>query len=96
MKKNQIIVGGIYFAKVSGRIVRVSVNEIRQNQINWDNRKQTRYYCTNLSTDRPLIIKSALRFRDVTARPSAAENDAHGGPGYMGYTMPTRDGRGEQ
>lgn len=65
MKKSQINVGGVYTAKVSGRIVNVRVDAIREvfppNRPNGVNV----YDITNLATGRRLTFRSAAKFRDV-------------------------------
>ncbi len=61
MKKSEIEKGGIYIAKVSGKIVKVRVNEIRQGVM-------TRYDCTNMATGRQITVRSAMRFRERSYR----------------------------
>lgn len=54
MKKNEVQLGGIYVAKVSGRLVRVRLE------------RQSRYggwEATNLATGRSVHIRSAARLR---------------------------------
>lgn len=71
MKKTDIAVGSEYLAKVSGKMVLVKVDEIkdevvgvRQSYLGKSVRRQaTRYYVTNLSTGRKLVFRSASKFR---------------------------------
>jgi len=54
MKKQEVRLGGIYLAKVSGALTRVRIN------------RQSRYggwEATNLATNRPVRIRSAARLR---------------------------------
>jgi hypothetical protein len=60
MKGKDISVGGRYLAKISGRIVTVRVDAVRES---YDGRK--RYDVTNLSTGRTTSFRSATRFRHV-------------------------------
>ena len=61
MKKNEITIGGIYSAKVSGNLVPVRIDAENAHG-GWDG--------TNLKTKRPVHIKSARRLRGKTrARP---------------------------
>lgn len=77
MKANEIVVGEIYLAKVSGQLVRVRVDDIAENPgrkivshcglginiVKRIIRANTRYACTNLSTGRIVIFRSAMKFR---------------------------------
>lgn len=80
MLKNEIVVGGVYRARVSGNIVDVKVCEIVESE----GRKQysrpdyfgmvatrtirakVRYRCINLATNREIVVKSAAKFRRVS------------------------------
>jgi hypothetical protein len=62
MKKSEIRVGGLYKAKVSGKLVTVRVDGIRE----WGAPSVgtgTRYDVTNLSTGRGTTFRSAQKFR---------------------------------
>lgn len=84
MLKNQIKVGGLYRASVSGRVVTVRVDEIDNDAMGrWKGSdysgrskgfgRATRYACTNLATGRKIQIKSAAKFRsEVTPTTGAA------------------------
>lgn len=73
MLKAQIVQDGVYYAMVSGNLVQVRVDEIVETeQRNYTGRTfgtkvtfkaQTRYRCTNLKTNRTIIVRSAARFR---------------------------------
>lgn len=68
MKKSEIEVGGKYTAKVSGRIVTVRVDVIRDNgmRLKYGGRSSisvTRYDVTNLTTGRMTTFRSAAKFR---------------------------------
>ena len=61
MKAKEIQVGGVYFAKVSGRIVPVLVDAIRE--VDFDHQGSRRYDVTNLHTKRKTTFRSAAKFR---------------------------------
>lgn len=69
MKKAQIVIGGVYEARVSGHFVQVRVDGIRERD--GFKRAETVFDVTNLRTGRKLIFRSAAKFRSV-ARPTAA------------------------
>jgi hypothetical protein len=62
MKQSEIEVSGVYFARVSGNLVRVRVDQVVEGS-NWKGRAYTHYRCTNLATGRRITIRSAQRFR---------------------------------
>ena len=67
MKKNQVQIGGIYAAKVSGRVVAIRIDSINPHG-GWN--------ATNQATGKPIHIKSAQRLRlpsPVLARPQLDE-----------------------
>lgn len=65
MKREEIQVGGIYTAKVSNRIVNVRVERITKREGSDYRRGGTYYVCTNLNTNREIVIKSAAKFRKI-------------------------------
>lgn len=75
MLKSQIEVGGKYTAKISGRLVTVRVDEIREVENKYKGVDQysgrvklgsaTFYDVTNLTTKRTTTFKSAAKFRSV-------------------------------
>lgn len=65
MKKSEIKVGGLYRAKVSGRIVTVRVDAIREDWRPDGRPLPTKYDVTNLATGRKTIFRSAVKFRYV-------------------------------
>ncbi len=76
MKKSEIVIGGVYLAKVSGKITKVRVDGIREVQKYGNNRDYsgrlkirdvTVYDVTNLSTKRELTFCSAAKFRGVAS-----------------------------
>lgn len=72
MKKSQTKVGGIYVAKVSGRIVAVRID--RESPYGgWE--------ATNLSTHRPIRIRSAARLRGRATRTTATASPSTSGMG---------------
>lgn len=85
MLKSDIKVGGVYMAKVSGRVVPVHVDEIRDvdevrgmyNITGRARKASTKYDVTNLTTNRKTTFRSAAKFRR-TAHPQTAIN--HGVP----------------
>ena len=63
MTKDEIGVGGLYVAKISGNIVTVRVEKIFKTQSNKYCKGGTHYEVKNLSTDRLCTFKSAAKFR---------------------------------
>ena len=69
MKKSEIKVGGVYVAKVSGKLTRVRVDEI-DHITNLRAGKRVDgvvYRVTNLITKRQINFRSAMKFRQVVA-----------------------------
>lgn len=62
MKKNDIVVGGHYWAKVNGQVVTVRVDAIREGGFTRGG-SQTAYDVTNLTTGRRTTFRSAAKFR---------------------------------
>ena len=62
MKAKDITVGMKVFMKVSGNVVPVRVDSIRE-MSNYKGRSSTVYGCTNLKTGRPCSARSASKFR---------------------------------
>ena len=62
MKANQIEVGQIYMAKVSGKVVPVRVDDI-YDQCSIAGRWTKNFDVTNLATGRKLTFRSAAKFR---------------------------------
>lgn len=74
MKKHEIQVGGIYTAKVSGRLTTVRVDAIREYDPSFGgsfrrSNTQTRYDVTNLATGRRTTFRSAAKFRSPAKQP---------------------------
>jgi len=66
MRKNQIIVGGKYIARVSGQLVTVQVNEIQIiPPYSIGGCIRTTYFVTNLKTGRKVTFHSATKFRQA-------------------------------
>ena len=63
MKAKQITIGGVYIARVSGRLVPVRVDNIRRVAQFVRGGLQTVYDVTNLVTKRTTTFRSAQRFR---------------------------------
>lgn len=72
MKANEIVIGGTYIAKVSGKLVRVRVIELEcieqrtyvgllGNKVVF--RARQRFLCDNLDTGRRVTFKTAAKFR---------------------------------
>ena len=73
MKAKDIVVGGKYVAKVSGKLVTVRVDAIRTRQSGFGQRPATDVYdVTNLTTGRKTTFRSAAKFRHVAGDPSGA------------------------
>jgi DnaJ-class molecular chaperone len=76
MKAAEIKVGGIYWANVSGKKVKVRVDNIHQGTGAYLSgrrlKAQTQYTVTNLATGRTLVFRSAKRF--IGAVPDEADN----------------------
>lgn len=62
MRANEIKIGRVYTAKVSGKTVNVRVDDIKE-RLTFSGKRQTTYYVTNLTTNRKLQFKSAAKFR---------------------------------
>lgn len=62
MKKAEIKTGGRYLMKVSGKVVPVRVDDIRETN-NFKGRSITVYHCTNTITGRKCTAHSAAKFR---------------------------------
>lgn len=62
MKKADIKIGGHYLMKVSGSVVPVRVDTVREIS-SFQGRVQTVYDCTNLKTGRSCKAHSAAKFR---------------------------------
>ena len=62
MKKNEIQQGGVYEAKVSGKLTRVRVDRIME-VFDYKRRPAIRYRVTNLRTGRKTTFRSAVKFR---------------------------------
>ena len=74
MKKNEIKVGGVYTAKVSGKLTTVMVTAIRKRMSGYGPRARevTVFDVTNLSTGRKITFASAMKFRAVARREDRA------------------------
>jgi hypothetical protein len=80
MKANEIIVGGKYVVKVSGKLTTVRVDEIREVdawhggtvRLGRGGNTKTVYDVTNLTTGRRTTFRSATKFRCVASDPSGA------------------------
>ena len=59
MKKAEIKAGGIYVAKVSGKLTSVRVDAINESSFS----SRTIYAVMNLKTGRKITFRSAMRFR---------------------------------
>ncbi len=68
MKAKDIVVGGKYTAKVSGKLVTVLVQQIYERS-NYNGRTTACYQCKNLDTGRELTFRSAAKFRRVAGDP---------------------------
>lgn len=64
MKKNEIQIGGLYHAKVSGKITTVRVDNITE-ETRYAGRNGTYYHVTNTATARKITFRSATKFRSV-------------------------------
>jgi hypothetical protein len=64
MLKKDIVVGGLYKAKVSNKIVTVRVDKIRTSYGTGRTRDATVYDVTNLTTKRTTTFRSAAKFRE--------------------------------
>jgi len=70
MKKSEIKVGSLYFAKVSNKIVTVRVDEISKQLADKYRPGGWRYDVTNLVTNRKITFKSAAKFRSLALEPT--------------------------
>jgi hypothetical protein len=62
MKQSEVEQGGVYIAKVSGRLVKVRIDRIESHS-DWRGRSCTRYHVTNLLTNRKTVFRAASKFR---------------------------------
>ena len=62
MKISDIKMGGLYTARVNGKKTTVSVDQITCYRPLGYARKFTRYVCTNKTTGRVVVIRSAAKF----------------------------------
>ena len=66
MKKDQVRVGAVYTAKVSGGIA-----EVRITGEKWKGEKHVGWEAVNTATNRPVRIRSAQRLRAAVGKPAA-------------------------
>ena len=105
MKASQIKVGGIYTAKISGRVVKVRVDKIREvakYARNYSGRFETRdsvvYDVTNLVTNRRTTFATAGKFRSAVPQESKNEPNSDRGNQHTGsesVSLPVPDVRVE-
>lgn len=62
MKKSEVRVGGVYLAKVSGKLTKVRVDSTHYTNQRGD-RGTLVYHVTNLTTNRKTQFRSAAKFR---------------------------------
>lgn len=63
MLQKEIKVGGVYVAKVSDKLTAVKVESIEETPGHKNRKASTRYRCRNQATGRPIVVKSAAKFR---------------------------------
>jgi len=66
MKAAEVKIGGVYLAKVSGRLVHLRIDRTDESlSIRYGGRRSRRqtWYATNLDTGREVFVKSATRLR---------------------------------
>lgn len=70
MKKDEVVVGSKYRARVSGSLVTVKIVEDRGSSYDWrsDRSKHLGWNAINLKTNRPVTIRSAQRLRPMPAK----------------------------
>ena len=59
-----IHLGGVYVAKVTGKLTSVRVENIVE-RLFYGKRAQTHYLCVNLTTGRPITVRFCQRFRSA-------------------------------
>ena len=67
MKAKEIQIGGTYLAKVSGKVVPVTVTQTRTQPLTG----RDSWLCQNEITGRPIVVKSCQRFRAPVTRDGA-------------------------
>jgi hypothetical protein len=72
MKKSEIVVGGLYIAKVSNKLVTVRVDSIDVSTAWHEDKERTFYRITNLATGRKTTFRSAAKFRASWSCPDPA------------------------
>jgi hypothetical protein len=78
MKASEVKVGGVYWAKVSGRLAPVRIVGLGARQVGCGSRARwvTVYDCVNTSTGRAVTVRSPQRFRSAYAvQPAAGTHD---------------------
>ena len=63
MRKDDVLVGGVYLANVSGKLCRVKV--LSKTLIRGLRRDRVGWYAMNLETGRTILIRSAQRLRPL-------------------------------
>lgn len=73
MKRAEVRVGGIYLAKISGRLVRVRLDDELRRE-GWRTGRKCNYWLTtNLDTGRNITIRSAAKLRSEVVTPTHDE-----------------------
>lgn len=70
MTKNQIKIGGLYLARVSGKLTSVRVDSISERP-DYNGRTRTTYNLTNTKTGRSCAAHSAAKFRSAVSETMA-------------------------
>ena len=63
MLKDEIVVGGEYAAKVSGKLTTLVVEHVEERKLTGLRTPMIRYVCRNKTTGREVVCKSAAKFR---------------------------------
>lgn len=78
MKKNEVEVGGVYHARISGKFVHVRIDRIDSiDPMTLRGRSRTMYYATNLMTNRKITFQSATKLRGKVIPRTTPMESAH-------------------
>lgn len=69
MRKQDVVIGSVYLAKVSGKRVKVRIDSVREVPGYLGSRSTTRWSATNLATGRTIEIRSAARLTALPPTP---------------------------
>ena len=78
MRKDQVVLGGVYEVKVAGRLARVRIRGPHWSGVGWD--------AVTLDTGREIRVRTGARLRRELERPRVAENPLLESPPVLGLS----------